>query len=104
MSIQLTRQDKSYIWRVVDHAVEKSGSHSKLFANRLEFFEESGRIRFIWPVWMDAVKGYLLYQYGKQKADLMLVGILREVMCESNYEAYLRQSSNAVVNLKKHAR
>jgi len=89
---QLTPQDKNYIWRVVDHAVEKAGSHCKLFANRLEFFEECGRIRFHWPVWMHAVKGYLIYQYGEKKANLILVSILREVMSESNYEAYLRQS------------
>jgi len=103
LTSRLTQEDKNYIWRVVDHAVEKSGSHSKLFANRLEFFEESGRIRFNWPVWMHAIKGYLKYQYGEQKTDMMLVGILREVMSESNYDAYLRQSRNNVVDIKQYA-
>ena len=97
----LTAEDKSYIWRVVDHAVEKAGSHSKLFANRLEFFEESGRIRFHWPVWMHAIRGYLNYQYGERQADTMLVNILREVMSEPNYRAYLRQSQDGSVYFKK---
>ena len=104
MTPNLTKEDKNYIWRVVDHAVEKVGSHSKLFANRLEFFEESGRIRFSWPVWMDPIKGYLNYQYGEQRANMMLVGILREVMSESNYAAYLRQSSGNLVNIKQYVR
>ena len=103
MTSNLTQEDKTYIWRVVDHAVEKSGSHSKLFANRLEFVEESGRIRFNWPVWMHAIKGYLIYQHGQKKADMMLVGILQEVMFEPNYKAYLRQSNNHVDHLKKYA-
>ena len=101
MISNLTQEDKNYIWRVVDHAVEKAGSHSKLFANRLEFFEESGRIRFNWPVWMHAIKGYLKYQYGEQKADTLLVGILREVMSESNYAAYKRRSTGNSVNIKR---
>ena len=101
MTSQLTHEDKNYIWRVVDHAVDKAGSHSQLFANRLEFFEESGRIRFNWPVWMHAVKGYLIYQYGEKKAELLLVGILREIMSESNYDAYLRQSQAATQILNR---
>jgi len=101
LTSQLTHEDKNYIWRVVDHAVDKAGSHSQLFANRLEFFEESGRIRFNWPVWMHAVKGYLIYQYGEKKAELLLVGILREIMSESNYDAYLRQSQAATQILNR---
>jgi hypothetical protein len=98
----LTKEDKNYIWRVVDHAVDKAGSHSKLFANRLEFFEESGRIRFNWPVWMQAIRGYLNYQYGEKKTDTMLAGILREVMSESNYSAYLRQTQGNADKIKQY--
>lgn len=91
MTHELTHKDKEFIWKVVDHAVEKAGSHSNLFANRLDFFDESGRIRFRWPVWMEAIKGYLEYQYGEKKADTFLMSILREVMSEPNYHAYLRK-------------
>ncbi len=94
MPLQLTPQDKNLIWRVVDHAVEKAGSHTNLFANRLEFFEDSGRIKFHWPTWMHAIKGYLNYQYGKKQTDAMLLPILREVMSEASYQAYLRQNNN----------
>ena len=101
MAVELTPQDKVFIWRVVDHAVEKAGSHAQLFANRLEFFEESGRIRFHWPVWMHAIKGYLNYQYGEKKTDAMLLSILREIMSEPNYHAYLRQMQDGSVRFEK---
>jgi hypothetical protein len=89
---QLTQEDRNYIWRVVAHAIEKAGSHAKLFSNRLEFVEDAGRIRFNWPVWMHAIKGYLAYKYGEHPAEKLLVGILREVMNEKNYNIYLEQS------------
>ncbi|TQV86884.1 hypothetical protein [Aliikangiella coralliicola] len=101
MALEITPQDRAYIWRVVDHAVEKAGSHAKLFANRLEFFEESGRIKFHWPVWMHAIKGYLNYQYGEKKTDAMLLSILREIMAEPNYTAYLKQSQKGPVKFDK---
>ena len=101
LQTQLSQEDKSYIWRVVDRAVEKAGSHDRLFSNRLEFFEESGRIRFHWPVWMHAIRGYLTYQYGEKKADSVLLDILREVMSESNYQAYLQQSQDGSVHFPK---
>ena len=50
---------------------------------------------------MHAIKGYLKYQYGEQKADTLLVGILREVMSESNYAAYKRRSTGNNVNIKR---
>ncbi|MGX5173131.1 hypothetical protein ACUR5C_03780 [Aliikangiella sp. IMCC44653] len=87
----MTSKDRDFIWRVVDHAVEKAGSHANLFSNRLDFFEESGRIKFRWPVWMHAIKGYLIFQYGEKKAEALLLTILREVMSEANYHAYLRK-------------
>lgn len=89
MNLPLTEQDKNYIWRVVEHAVEKAGSHSKLFAHRLEFVEECGRVRFNWPVWMHAIKGYLIYQYGEKQTEIMLLDILKEVINKTNYETYL---------------
>ncbi|MCW8877791.1 MAG: hypothetical protein OQJ89_10470 [Kangiellaceae bacterium] len=101
MAVELTPEDKVFIWRVVDHAVEKAGSHAQLFANRLEFFEESGRIRFHWPVWMHAIKGYLNYQYGEKKTDAVLLSILREIMSEPNYHAYLRQTRDGGVKFEK---
>jgi len=101
LTTQLTSEDRRYIWRVVDHAVEKAGSHSKLFANRLEYFEESGRVRFQWPVWMHAIRGYLNYQYGEKQTENMMVSILREVMSENNYRVYLRQSQNGKVSIEK---
>jgi len=94
LPLKLSKDDKAYIWQVVHHAVEKAGSHANLFANRLEFFEESGRIRFNWPVWMHAIKGYLSYQYGEKQADGLLLDILREVMSEANYQAYLESQLN----------
>ncbi len=103
MSNELTAKDKSFIWRVVDHAVEKAGSHTKLFSDRLEFFEESGRIRFRWPVWMGAIKGYLIFQYGEKKTETMLHSILREIMSEANYLAYLRNSQTNTDPIKKEA-
>ncbi|MET1257286.1 hypothetical protein [Aliikangiella maris] len=93
MTQELTQQDKEFIWKIVDLAVERAGSHTQLFANRLDFFDESGRIRFRWPVWMDAIKGYLIAQYGEKKADACLLSILREVMSEPNYHAYLRKQN-----------
>lgn len=90
MTLELTQQDKNFIWRVVDIAVDQAGSHANLFSNRLDFFEESGRIRFNWPSWMAPIKGYLQAQYDDKKADALLLNILREVMCESNYLAYLK--------------
>ncbi|WP_196141083.1 hypothetical protein [Aliikangiella sp. G2MR2-5] len=101
MMQELTAQDRQFIWRVVDHAAEKAGSHANLFSNRLEFFEESGRIRFHWPTWMLAIKGYLNYQYGEKKTDSMLLSILREVMSEPNYQAYLRQTQDGKVSFNK---
>lgn len=101
MAVELTPEDKVFIWRVVDHAVEKAGSHAQLFANRLEFFEESGRIRFHWPVWMHAIKGYLNYQYGEKKTDALLLSILREIMSEPNYHAYLRQMQDGSVKFEQ---
>lgn len=91
MQSRLTSENMDHIWQLVHHAVELAGSHAKLFANRLEFFEESGRVRFCWPSWMSAVKGYLIAHYGEKSADAMLLSILREVMVESNYTAYLRR-------------
>ncbi len=101
MNSQLTQEDKSYIWRVVDHAVDKAGSHAKLFSHRLEFVEESGRIRFNWPVWMHAVKGYLIYQYGEKQAEKMLFDILQEVISKSNYDAYLQGHQQSKSNKLK---
>jgi hypothetical protein len=90
LTLDLNKEDREYIWRVVDHAVEKAGSYANLFANRLEFFDETGRIRFHWPCWMEAIKGYLVAKYGENKANALLLNILREVMAEPNYNAYLR--------------
>jgi hypothetical protein len=101
MALEMTQEDRKFIWRVVDHAAIKAGSHAKLFSNRLEFFEESGRIKFHWPVWMHAIKGYLNYQYGEKKTDAMLLTILREVMSEPNYDAYLRQSQDGTVHFEQ---
>lgn len=91
MALELTQEDREFIWSVVDHAVEKTGSHLNLFANRLDFFDANGRIKFNWPSWMDSIKSYLQVKYGDNKADALLFTVLKEVMAEPNYEAYLRR-------------
>ena|GEM_PF-3439618 len=92
--LELTQNDKDYIWQVVEHAADKAGSYANLFANRIEFFETTGRIKFDWPSWMLPVKDYLIEKYGKKSADALLLSILREVMAEPNYSAYLRSLSD----------
>lgn len=92
MTSSLTPEDIIYIWRVVDHAVEKAGSHAKLFEKHQDFFDDSGRILHRWPEWMDAVRGYLIYNYGHNKTQAVFPKIIRAVMSEPSYAAYLRKT------------
>ena len=103
MTLELSPEDRDYIWQVVHHAVEIAGSHANLFANRLEFFEESGRIRFNWPAWMDSIRGFLEIKYGHNKANSLLFSILREIMAEPNYLAYKKRIENAQLEMDQQA-
>jgi hypothetical protein len=91
MSIQLTEKDKDMIWQIVHHAAETMGGYHHLFASPLEFSEDDNRIQFNWPVWMRAIKAYIVSQYGTKALDLLLLDILAEVYNPEKYRCYLEQ-------------
>lgn len=102
LNTELTIEDRQFIWQVVNQAVEKAGSHALLFANQTEFFEKTGRIRSIWPHWLNAVKGYLIFQYGETKTASLLFSILRTIRNEVNYNVYLRSINKNEAYFNKH--
>jgi len=94
---KLTQEDQNFIWNVVNLASQKAGSHTLLFHNKDNFFDEYGRIVAKWPDWLLPVRGYLIYQYNVKHADSLLIPILREVMSEANFAAYGRNNEMAIL-------
>jgi hypothetical protein len=94
MSIQLTDKDRDMIWQIVDHAAESMGGFHHLFASPLEFSEDDNRIQFNWPVWMRAIKAYIISQYGEKSLDLLLLDILAEVYDPQKYQRFLEQKKH----------
>ncbi len=104
MDIKLTSQDKDYIWKIVHHAAESVGGYHQLFASPLEFSEGDNRIQFNWPVWMRAIKVYVISQYGEKALDTLLLDILSEVYNPEKYHQYLnrehiRQQANELTSM-----
>ena len=97
MELHLSEQDKSYIWQVVHHAAESMGGYEQLFASPLEFNESGDRVKFNWPVWMRAIKAYIISRYGESGCEKLLLTVLSEVYNPENYRAYLAKREDVVI-------
>ena len=93
MISELSRADISFIWQTVHKGVEQAGSHANLF-DSIELFEPSGRFKVQWPEWLFPAQQYLEAEYGEKLPDALLFSVMREIMSEHKYIAYLRRQSN----------
>ncbi len=91
MDVQLTQNDKNTIWQIVHHAAEGMGGYHQLFASPLEFSEDKNRVQFNWPIWMRAIKAYVISQYGEKALENLLLDILAEIYNPENYRRYLNR-------------
>lgn len=89
MDYELKAKDIDYIWQVVHHAASSAGGYHNLFATPLEFDENDNRIHFKWPVWMRAIKAYIVTAYGNECLDKLLLSILAEIYNPEKYQQYL---------------
>lgn len=86
MPLQLTDQDKDFVWQVVMRASERFGGHAQMFSNPLEFDDVGGRIRFHWPDWMQEIRTYIIAKYGEKDAQSLLLDVFTEVMSRDQFE------------------
>ena len=91
MPLQLTEQDKDFVWQVVMRASERFGGHAQMFSNPLEFDDVGGRIRFHWPDWMQEIRTYIIAKYGEKDAQSLLLDVFTEVMSRDQFERRQQQ-------------
>ncbi len=97
MDVKLTEEDKNTIWQIVHHAAEGMGGYHQLFASPLEFSEDDNRVHFNWPIWMRAIKAYVINQYGEKALEFLLLDILAEIYNPENYRRYLNRLEQPAV-------
>jgi len=86
MPLQLTEQDKDFIWQVVLRTAERLGGHAQMLNNPLEFDDVGGRVRFHWPEWMQEIRTYIIARYGEKEAQPLLLDVFTEVMSRDAFE------------------
>ncbi len=86
MPLQLTEQDKDFIWQVVLRTAERLGGHAQMFNNPLEFDDVGGRVRFHWPEWMQEIRTYIIARYGEKDAQPLLLDVFTEVMSRTEFD------------------
>lgn len=94
MISELSQKDIDVIWQLVHRSIEKAGSHKALFANGAEMFETSGRFKVQWPKWLSSAQSYLEDKYQDKLSDAILVSVMRDIMSEHKYSAYLKRNEN----------
>ncbi|TQV75077.1 hypothetical protein FLL45_09045 [Aliikangiella marina] len=94
MHADLLPQDIQFIWDTVHQAVEEAGSHNQLFSNGVEMFEDNGRFKVVWPDWLKPVQAYLTDKYSNQPTDALMFSIIREIMSEHKYSAFLKKQDS----------
>lgn len=79
ITTRLPLEDQVFIHRTLNKAASHHGGMPQMLSMPLQFEEIDGLVQFLYPDWMNQIRGYLDNKYGNTQSLSMMQDILYEL-------------------------